>query len=377
MEIKEPFIFGGATSGCWFTNREQDAARLVENFTHGINTIIISPRRWGKTSLVLKVKQQAKSKKIHIVHFDIFSCRTEEDFYRIFATEIIKQTSNKWEEWSENARHFLSALKPTVSIGVDPNTDFNISFSLQNKQLNEAVLSLPQRIAAKKGIRIVVCIDEFQQISEFADSKTFQKKLRSTWQHQMGTVSYCLYGSKKHLMTELFSRQSMPFYKFGDMFFLQKISTAHWVAYIRQRFEQSGKSISAELAERICTTVDNHSSYVQQLAWLVWMRTEKKVTTLAFETALRDLISQNSILYFGYAEGLSALQVNFLRAVANGVHNEFSHKETIAKYNMGNSANIVRVKKSLEKKELIDVYPKNITFNDPVFGLWFKENFKM
>jgi hypothetical protein len=341
---------------------------------YGVNTIIISPRRWGKTSLVLKVIEQNRDKQVRIVHFDAFPCRSEDDFYQKFATEVIKQTSSKWEEWAHNAKHFLSALQPTISFGVDPIHDFNLSFELKNRQMNEELLNLPQKIAAKKGVRIVVCIDEFQQIADFSDSKAFQKKLRSVWQLQHD-VSYCLYGSKKHLMSELFSKQSMPFYKFGDMLFLQKISETLWIPFIQQRFIQSGKAISAELAARICQTVENHSSYVQQLSWLVWVRTEKKATEADFNAALTDLINQNSTLYYTYSEGLSALQINFLRAVADGVHTSFSRNEIIAKYHLGTSSNIARLKKSLENKELIDVYPNNITFNDPVFRLWLKDNF--
>ena len=374
MFMESPFVYGMAVFGKWFTDREEDAKRLSANFTHGINTILISPRRWGKTSLVLKVAKQVSNKNLKIVNLDIFSCRSREDFYRIFAKEIILQTSNKWEEWSENARHFLSALTPTISLGNDPVNDFNVSFSVSNKiLLNDEVLNLPVKIANKKGIRIVVCIDEFQQIMEFQDPKNFQKQLRSVWQLQTQCVSYCLYGSKKHLMHALFSKQSMPFYKFGDVFFLQKISLDYWITFIQQRFEETGKFISADLATQICERVENHSSYVQQLSWLVWSKTEKEATEIDFNDAQIDLLNQNSMLYHSYIEGLTALQLNFLHAIADGIQDRFSRKEIISKYNLGTSANISRMKKSLEQKELIDIAPEMITFNDPIFRIWFKK----
>jgi len=378
FDMENPFIYGVATFGKWFTDREEDAKRLSANFSHGINTILISPRRWGKTSLVLKVAKQINNKKLKIVNLDVFSCRSQEDFYRIFAKEIIRQTSNKWEEWSENTRQFLSALTPTISIGNDPVNDFNISINVSNKSLlNEEVLNLPLKIASKKGIRIVICIDEFQQITEFKDHKNFQKQLRSAWQLQAQYVSYCLYGSKKHLMHTLFSKQSMPFYKFGDIFFLQKIPVEYWIPFIQQRFEETGKSITADLAIKICETVENHSSYVQQLSWLVWTRTETEATEVDFNDAFTDLLNQNSMLYHNYLAELTALQLNFLRAIADGVHDQFSRKEIISKYQLGTSANISRMKKSLEQKELIDISPKMIIFNDPVFCVWFKKSVPM
>ena len=373
--MENPFIYGMATFGKWFTDREEDAKRLSVNFIHGINTILISPRRWGKTSLVLKTAKQISNKNLKIVNLDIFSCRSKEDFYRIFAKEIIKQTSSKWEEWSENARQFLSSLTPTISIGNDPLNDFNLSINVSNKSLlNEEVLNLPLKIAQKKGIKIVVCIDEFQQIAEFADHKNFQKQLRSAWQLHAQYVSYCLYGSKKHLMHTLFSKQSMPFYKFGDIYFLQKISTDYWIPFIQERFRETGKSISSYLAMKICDTVDNHSSYVQQLSWLIWVKTEREATETDFNDAFNDLLNQNSMLYHKYVEELTALQISFLHAIADGVHDSFSRKEIISKYKLGTSANISRMKKSLEQKELIDISPKMITFNDPIFHIWFKKS---
>lgn len=373
--MESPFIYGVATFGKWFTDREEDAKRLLMNFIHGINTIIISPRRWGKTSLVLKIAGQLNSKDLKIVTLDIFSCRSADEFYRAFATRIIQQTASKWEEWSENARHFLAALTPKISIGSDPTTDFSISFDLSNNRRiqDEEVLNLPLKIAQKKGIRIVVCIDEFQQIAEFANAITFQKKLRSFWQLQAPHVSYCLYGSKKHMMEKLFSKQSMPFYKFGDIIFLQKIVPEYWIPFIQQRFEETGKFISTDLATKICEMVENHSSYVQQFAWLIWVHTEKETTLTDFNDAYNDLLNQNTPLYYGYMEGLTSLQINFMRAVADGIEDQFSRKETLFIYNLGTSANISRLKKSLEQKELIDITGKKVTFNDPVFRIWFKK----
>jgi len=373
--MSNPFVFGSATSGEQFTDRVQDTERLLANFKHGVSVILISPRRWGKTSLVQKVSAMAQGKDVKVVTLDIFSCRNADDFYQLFATEVIKQTANKWEEWADNAKKFLSALIPKISFGVDPNTDFSVSLDFSNTRLNDELLDLPQKIAKDKGFRIVVCIDEFQQIAEFQDHVHFQKKLRSVWQLQT-EVSYCLYGSKKHVLSELFSKQSMPFYKFGDVLFLQKISTADWINFICERFLSTGKSISAELAKKICDTVENHSSYVQQLAWNVWIKTNTSATNDDVDAAVIDLLNQNSMLYYRYIEGLSGFQINFLRAIADGKSSEFTRSETLRNYHLGTSANVKRLKDALEKKELIDITGKIVSFNDPVFKIWFQKNIR-
>ena len=136
ISMEKPFVFGVATSGDNFTDREQETQRLLLNFTHGVNTILISPRRWGKTSLVKKVAQLAQTKTRKIVYLDIFSCRTESEFYRLFATSVLKQTSSKWDEWVENTKQFLAHINPKISIGTDPMNDFSISFEYSMQDLS-------------------------------------------------------------------------------------------------------------------------------------------------------------------------------------------------------------------------------------------------
>jgi len=374
MENK-PFIFGVATSGDNFTDRKKETARLLSNFTHGVNTVLISPRRWGKTSLVKKVCTMASSDKLKIVYLDIFSCRTDKEFYDAFASAVLKQTSSKLDEMMESAKLFLSRISPRFIIGPDPMTDFSMSLEWNPKSNDtDEILQLPEKIAQQKGLNIVICIDEFQQIAEFKDSKTFQKRLRSVWQLQQ-SVSYCLFGSKKHLMNELFEKKSLPFYKFGDSIYLPKISTEDWIAYICERFASTGKQISKELAELVCLTVDNHSSYVQQLAWLLWIQTQNEASEDNFADAYQDLIDQNTPLFEKQTENLSSYQMNFLRALIDEVHSEFTTQEVLQKYQLGSSANVSIIKRALIKKELIETENKQTYLADPVMKLWFKQEF--
>ena len=343
MIIENPFVFGRAAEGTYFTDRTEDAKRLSANLTHGINTILISPRRWGKTSLVKKVISETDHPDIKFVFIDIFDCKSEYDFYHSFANEIVKQTSSKIDEWVETAKTFLSNISPKFTFGADPMNDFSLSFEWSPKDNTEKeILQLPQKIAQKKNIRLVVCLDEFQQVADFSDSITFQKKLRSVWQHQQ-EVTYCMFGSKKHLMENIFNERSMPFYKFGDMMFLKKIPKEEWIPFISNKFRETGKTISEEQITKICEVTENLSSYVQHLAWIVWYKSD---------------------------EQLSEYQLNFLKALANGVSSGFSRKEIIKKYRLESSANIQSVKKSLLKRGIIDIDEQTVTFDDSIFKLW-------
>ena len=373
QRLEAPFVFGVRVEGDVFTDRREETERLKMNFLYGVNTILISPRRMGKTSLVDKVCALVANDEIKIARMDAFGCRSEQDFINAFATAVIRATSNKWDEWIENAKLFLSRLVPKISFGQDPINDFSIALEYNaSNQTTEEVLQLPELIAKEKGIRLVVCIDEFQQVGEFPDSLTFQKRLRGVWQLH-SHVSYCLYGSKKHLMETMFQNASYPFYRFGDFFYLGKISEEDWVTYICERFEKTGKRIVPELAREICQVADRYSSYVQQLSWFVWLKTQEEAHAEDVQFAIDRLLDANEPLFIQQTEELSSYQMNFLRAIIEGVDSGFTQSAVLSKYRLGTAANIVRLKKSLTAKDLITTTtPKTLAISDPILALWLK-----
>ena len=373
--MKRAFVYGISVEGENFTDRVKETKRLKLNFENGINVILISPRRMGKSSIVKKVKSEITNPEIKVVYMDIYDCRSEYDFYNRFATVLMKETASKSEHIIENIKRFLVRLTPKISFSPDPMSDISLSLGItpQNYQPEE-ILQLPELIAKEQGKHIVVCIDEFQQIGEFTDSLTIQKRIRGVWQHQRN-VSYCLFGSKKHLMTKLFQNRKMPFYQFGEMMYLDKISTEDWVPFIQSRFEYQGKKISEEFAKRICETVENLSSYVQQLAWNILAETDQETTEQEFNTGVEALMTQCSGLFQEQLQGLTSYQINFIRAICNGVHTDFGSKAVLEEYNLGSKSNISRIKESLLDKELIETDADGVYLEDPVFKMWFKREY--
>lgn len=123
-DLDRPFIFGVKVEGDNFTDRVEETKTLLMNFTYGMNTILISPRRMGKTSLVEKVRTLVDDSKVKVAHIDAFGLRSEIDFVNAFATAVVRATSTKWEEWMENAKVFLSRFVPKISLGQDPLSEF-------------------------------------------------------------------------------------------------------------------------------------------------------------------------------------------------------------------------------------------------------------
>ncbi len=374
--MDKPFKYGMSVDNEHFTDRKEETKRLKRNFESGVNVILISPRRMGKTSLVKRVKSEINNDKIKVVLMDIYDCRSEYEFYNRFAETILKQTAQRVDLIMENIKKFLVRLTPKVSFGTDPYAEFSVSLGITPKNYSpEEILSLPEEIAKEQGIQIVVCIDEFQQIGELQDSLTIQKRLRGIWQHQKN-VSYCLFGSKKHLMTNLFQNKRMPFYQFGEMMELMPIATADWVTYIQSRFVEVGMTISESFAERICNTVRNHSSYVQQLAWNVMVETDKEVDEESFQNGYRALLAQSSSFFQEQIRTLSSYQLNFIRALCSGIHKNFGSKAVMEQFGFGSKSNIARVKTSLIEKELIEENGKGeLVLSDYIFQQWFENEY--
>lgn len=370
--MEKAFVYGMSVGGDNFTDRIEETKRIKLDFENGINVILISPRRMGKTSLVKKVISEMNTPEIKVVYMDIYDCRCEYDFYNRFAETIMKSTGNQLEQVMENIKRFLVRVSPKLSFSPESNSEFSVSLGITPKEYSpEEILELPERIAKEQGVRIVVCIDEFQQIGEFSDSLTVQKRLRGVWQHHQH-VSYCFFGSKKHLMENIFQSRRMPFYQFGEMLHLKCIPTEYWVPFICSRFEKYGKKISEEYAARICHTVKNYSSYVQQLAWDVMAETDKEVNEESFTEGFNALLEQNSSLFIQQTEGLTTYQLNFIRLLCKGIHSAFNTQSVADLYPLGSKSNVDRIKKSLIAKEIITIEREGIYLADCVFELWFK-----
>ena len=368
------FVYGVAVSDYNFIGRERETKRLLDNFKGGINVILMSPRRLGKTSLVKHVCNKLDNKDIITVYLDIFGCKSEYDFYNKLTAEVLKQTASKSELWFEEAKEFLYRLTPKISFSPEPNSDFSISLGITPKtHTPEEVLQMAETIAIKRKKRIVICIDEFQQIGEMANSKQIQARLRTVWQHQKH-VSYCLFGSKHHLMSTIFLHRSMPFFQFGDTISLNKIATEDWVKYIVSHFADGKRTISHALAEEICKFTENYSAYVQQLAWLVFTLKEEgeTVTEDDVKQAENDLLATNDILFMQMIEPLSEFQLNFLRAIASGIKKDFGLSEVREEYNLGSYSNITRLKTALLERDLIEKQNTELVITDPIFAKWLK-----
>ena len=118
--MHSPFIYGKIVTGKTFTDREDEQKRLSDNVAAHINSVLISPRRWGKSSLVARVGQtlQQRDQSVRFCFLDLFNVRSEQEFYAQLAKEVLRVSFSKWEERIEGAKRFFKRITPKFSVGV-------------------------------------------------------------------------------------------------------------------------------------------------------------------------------------------------------------------------------------------------------------------
>ena len=378
--MNSPFRFGTVVTGEQFTNREDEIGRLHSNFRNLRNSVIISPRRIGKTSLIkhsaTKFLEDEVDNHIRFCFVDMYKVRDEEGFYDLFVTSLLKSTSNRLDDWIQSIKTFLGNLIPRITLGSDPQTEFSLSFDYRGQEKDfQEVFDLPEKLAKKYDIKLIVCLDEFQNIEFFNDPVLFQKRARAAWQHHERT-SYILYGSKNHLMSNLFQERSMPFYRFGDMMFLDRIEPVHLVEYVVEAFSRTGKEITSDQTFSLVTQMDAHPYFVQQMADILWNRTEVAVTDQLLEESQELLIKQNQPLFQEILENLTNFQLNFIHAIISG-ETRFSSAAVLNRFRLGSSANIKRIKESLVRKSILGIAEDGIRIEEPAIRILFEQYFEI
>ncbi len=374
--MNAPFQYGTLATKDNFVDRVEDRAQLKSFLSSHINVMLISPRRWGKSSLVKVAMEelQNEDKDIRVCFIDAFSIGSEAEFYRIFASQVIACASSKLERRIQDAKKFLTGVVPQVVIKDDVTNfmAFDVKFMPQEQDKMD-ILRLPETLAEAKNIKIIVCIDEFQQLANLPGYKNMDGKMRSAWQQQQH-VTYCLYGSKRHMMMDIFNNANSPFYRFGQMLFLGKIPKTEWMPFIRESFEKTGKHISEAFASQVCDTVECHSWYLQQLCYFIWNATTEEVTEQTFQYGLHQLVNTNSPMFLSDTESLAPSQIEMLRAIKDGVQ-QLSSMEAKRLYALGNPNTISKNKKVLKEKDIIEEAKGKLVFVDPVYHLWFSRNY--
>jgi hypothetical protein len=268
-----PFTFGDLALDDAFTDREAELRELTADMTNGQNVLVYAPRRYGKSSLVLRAAQEALRKKALVGYCDVMKTPTKERLAAALSKTIYADIASPVEHAFERAVDLFRGLRVQPAMEVDP-TDGSLRFSFQpgrrSEDIDETIerlLELLGELAVERKRRVVMIFDEFQEILSL--DKRFPNLMRAVFQAQP-EVSHVYLGSKRHLLERIFNDRNEPFWRSAKQLELGMIATEKFARFVRERFAQSGKAIDDDALARLVRATGGHPYATQELAYFVW-----------------------------------------------------------------------------------------------------------
>jgi hypothetical protein len=287
MATKNPFKFGTVVDGSYFTNRDKELSAIKESLNSANHLILISPRRFGKTSLIKKVINTENRKSVFI---DLQLINSVEDF----AAHYLRSIYTIYP--SEKIRNFVKNFRIIPGITLNPvNNSIDILFqpNAEQRPLLEDVLNLLEKLSSEKQ-RPIVVLDEFQDIKRIG--KDIERVLRSVMQNHKN-INYIFLGSQESMMREIFEKKKSPFYHFGQLLYLNKIEINHFMNFISVKLKDVCNNPD-KIAGEILTFSKSHPYYTQQLAYLTWnLLSQKSKQESVVANAVKETIQIHDFDY--------------------------------------------------------------------------------
>jgi AAA+ ATPase superfamily predicted ATPase len=375
--MKNPFIYGDIVKGEYFTNREEEVKELTIDLSSGQNILLFSPRRYGKTSLILKVLDKLKKEDMIPIYVDLFRITSIYTFIKIYTSAITTATSTKLEEAVQFLKTHFPSLVPKIIVRSGEPAEFEFDFEAAKKDLDKVLddlYDLPQKMAVKRKKQIVVVFDEFQEIAEL--NLPIERSLRAKIQHH-DKVCYCFMGSKRHLLDELFLDKNKPLYRIAKSVPLGKIAPEKFQSFIYSRFKSVNMDIEDNLIDEILKITSHHPYYTQQLCHEIFNICLPKegshaITLKDIQAARNKCISAQSYAYSTIWDGLAGKQKDLVLALALNLEANVYSQEFLSKHKLGAPATMQTAVKALEKKGLLERSNGGYCISDVFFIEWIK-----
>jgi len=306
-----PFRFGALALDEAFTDREVEIADLAADMRNGQDVVVYAPRRYGKSSLVWRVAQRLVRRRVLVAQVDLMRAPTKERLAEKLAAAIHDDLATPLLRAKERLRLFAE-LRVAPVVTVDP-MDGAVSFSFDAHAARQGIdatledlLALPGRLAAERNRRVVLVLDEFQEVMDIDPGLI--RLMRSVFQEQ-GDVAHVYLGSKRHMIERIFNDANEPFWRSAKQMELGPIAAEPFEAFALERFAATGKRLEPATAQAALAVTGGHPYATQELLYFLW---EEGTLERALEAVLRSEHAHFSLLW----ERASAAQRLVLDALA-------------------------------------------------------------
>lgn len=353
--MDNPFKSGSLVDAQYFTDRVKELDYIVQFLQSENHLVLISPRRFGKSSLVKKAVEHTRHPYIWL---NMQSVLNKEDL----AAKLLKAIINRYK--FEKVKYFIRNFRIIPSVNINPMTD-EVSVSFQPSADTgitaiEDVMAILQKVS-EPGNRLIVVFDEFQSILEV--DKNIDKQLRAIMQEQSG-INYIFLGSQESMMTDIFERVKSPFYHFGMLMRLSKIPYEDFKTYLTDRISPL-TSDAERVADEILTFTGCHPYYTQELAFAVWNNLSSGKHEDVVRLAEEDIIATHDLDYERLWLNFNKTDKYVMVAICNG-------KNPAQDRSVPTSTMTSAVMRMIKKGYVIR--GDNYELEDPFFHQWIVKN---
>jgi uncharacterized protein len=374
-----PFIYGSVVSGKDFADRENEIKQILSDLEGTQNILLFSPRRFGKTSLILEVLARLNERDFLKVYLDLFPLTSKVEFAEAYATAIARATRKKEKGGLQEAIKIISEHIPGFRVVLKPDgspVEFDVELTRTKRDVNdtlERLFDLPLKIARKEKKKIVVVFDEFQEVTNL-DGKTIERLMRSKIQHHSSHVVYVFTGSKKHMLDEIFLDNSRALYRLAKSFSLGKIPSKEFAVFIKEKFRISRIAIEDSIIDKVLEISESHPYYTQQLCHELWNLSQDagKVREEVVQTAVKQVISNQNYAYSTIWDSLRKTQRSVLLVLAaldNGREKIYS-KDFLDNHDLPGASSVQRAIAALEEKGVIERQNGTFEISDVFLKKW-------
>lgn len=362
-----PFKYGTVVEEPFFFDRQDELKQIVETLKGGNNMVLYAPRRYGKTSLVMKAIRELEKDGYQCIYLDFMTIYSRESFIENYSKTILARQS-QWKKALKIFSDFVKGIKPSLSFDAKGNPEFSIDF-IETKISNltlESVIDLPEKLADDKHPLIII-MDEFQDIQKLNGEK-FEDLLRSKIQHHKH-LKYLFLGSKTHLINDMFSNKNRPFYNSALTMNIGPLPYQESIEFLISHFSDSEITLNESNAAHLIKMAENIPYYIQFLASVIWqdvVNTSKTIDPKLIDGGADKILELKQDYYFELFDRSTLYQKKLLRALAISGHNIYSN-DYARKFRLSAPSTTQKAMAGLINDGIIDKQGNDYLFNDPFF----------
>ena len=372
--VSNPFHFGALALDEAFTDREQERAELTSDIRNGQDVVVIARRRLGKSSLAWSAAQAVAADGVLVAQVDLMTTPTKERLAAALAGSIFEQIASTLERVKEAALAPFRGLQIQPTVTVDPGDgSYSFSFAANERPEDidatlERLFRLPGELAAARGRRAALVMDEFQQVVDI--DPLLPNVMRAVFQQQP-EVAHVYLGSKRHVMDRLFNDQTEPFWRSAKTVELGAIDPVAFAPFLVDRFDVTGKSIAPDAVAAVLDRTEGHPYATQQLGYFLWERTAvgEEASEEAVEQALGDVLRSEHTHFVLLWESSSTHQKLVMEALAREAGRPFK-AEYRRQHGLGQATNVQRALGTLEQREIVIGNEGAYRLGEPFLAEW-------